>query len=152
MSALFPGLGQIYNRRYWKLPLIVGGYLGLGYATSWNNGMLDDYSRAYRDIMDNDPTTKSYMDFFPPTVSEDSLDKAWLTRLLQSRKNYYRRHGGRLPAGDGRRLRGRIAEPFRHIPRPVDGHSARHNKRIARQQTRNRPAMGLHFLNIHHNK
>ncbi|MBP3640073.1 MAG: hypothetical protein J6J20_09325 [Muribaculaceae bacterium] len=92
MSALFPGLGQIYNRRYWKLPLIVGGYLGLGYATSWNNGMLDDYSRAYRDIMDNDPTTKSYMDFFPPTVSEDSLDKAWLTRLLQSRKNYYRRN------------------------------------------------------------
>lgn len=92
MSALFPGLGQVYNRRYWKLPIIVGGYLGLGYATSWNNNMLDDYSRAYRDIMDNDPSTKSYMDFFPPTVSEDSLDKAWLTKLLQSRKNYFRRN------------------------------------------------------------
>ncbi|MDE6269281.1 MAG: hypothetical protein K2M12_00305 [Muribaculaceae bacterium] len=92
MSALFPGLGQVYNRRYWKLPIIVGGYLGLGYATSWNNGMLDDYTRAYRDITDNDPSTKSYMDFFPPTVSEESLDKAWLTRLLQSRKNYFRRN------------------------------------------------------------
>ena len=92
MSALFPGLGQIYNRRYWKLPIIVGGYLGLGYATSWNNTMLSDYSRAYRDIMDNDPNTNSYMDFFPPTVSEDSLDKNWLTSLLQSRKNYFRRN------------------------------------------------------------
>lgn len=92
MSALFPGLGQVYNRRYWKLPIVVGAYLGLGYATSWNNGMLDDYSRAYRDIMDNDPTTNSYMDFFPPTVTEDSLDKAWLTSLLQSRKNFYRRN------------------------------------------------------------
>lgn len=92
MSALFPGLGQVYNRRYWKLPIVVGVYLGLGYATSWNNGMLDDYSRAYRDIMDNDPTTNSYMDFFPPTVTEDSLDKTWLTSLLQSRKNFYRRN------------------------------------------------------------
>lgn len=92
LSALFPGLGQIYNRRYWKLPVIVGGYMGLVYATSWNNGMLDDYTRAYRDIMDNDPSTKSYMDFFPPTTQESDLDKTWLTNVLQSRKNYYRRN------------------------------------------------------------
>lgn len=92
MSALCPGLGQVYNRRYWKLPIIVGGYLGLAYATSWNNTMLTDYTRAYRDIMDTDPTTNSYMDFFPPTVKEDDLDKAWLTNILQSRKNYFRRN------------------------------------------------------------
>lgn len=92
MSALFPGLGQIYNRRYWKLPIVVGAYLGLGYATSWNNGMLNDYQRAYRDIMDSDPSTKSYMDFFPPGTDEASIDRSWLTRLLQSRKNFYRRN------------------------------------------------------------
>lgn len=92
MSALFPGLGQVYNRRYWKLPIIIGGYLGLGYATSWNNDMLTDYTRAYADIMDNDPTTKSYMDFFPSTVNESDLDRQWLTNLLQSRKNYFRRN------------------------------------------------------------
>ncbi len=92
MSALFPGLGQIYNRRYWKLPIIVGGYLGLGYATSWNNGMLRDYTRAYRDISDTDPSTKSYMDFFPPTVQESDLDRQWLTSLLKSRKDFYRRN------------------------------------------------------------
>ena len=92
LSALFPGLGQVYNRRYWKLPLIIGGYLGLGYATNWNNGMLKDYTVAYRDIMDSDPTTNSYMNFFPPTTSEANLDKTWLTNLLQSRKNFYRRN------------------------------------------------------------
>ncbi len=92
MSALCPGLGQVYNRRYWKLPIVVGGYLGLAYATSWNNTMLTDYTRAYRDIMDTDPTTTSYMDFFPPTVSESDLDKTWLTKVLQSRRNYFRRN------------------------------------------------------------
>lgn len=92
MSALFPGLGQIYNRRYWKLPIVVGAFMGLGYATSWNNGMLSDYTRAYRDIMDNDPSTNSYMNFFPPTTNESDLDRKWLTNLLQSRKNYFRRN------------------------------------------------------------
>lgn len=92
MSALFPGLGQLYNRRYWKLPIVVGAFMGLGYATSWNNNMLNDYTRAYRDIMDNDPSTNSYMNFFPPTTSESDLDHTWLTNVLQSRKNFYRRN------------------------------------------------------------
>ena len=92
MSALFPGLGQAYNRRYWKLPLVVAGFMGLGYGTQWNNTMLRDYTRAYADIMDNDPSTKSYMDFFPSTVKEESLDKSWLTNVLKSRKDFYRRN------------------------------------------------------------
>ena len=92
MSALFPGLGQLYNRRYWKLPIVIGAFMGLGYATSWNNTMLRDYTTAYSDIMDNDPTTKSYMDFFAPTVKEEDLDHAWLTSLLRTRKNYFRRN------------------------------------------------------------
>lgn len=92
MSALFPGLGQAYNRRFWKLPIIVAGFMGLGYGTSWNNGMLRDYTRAYSDIMDNDPNTKSYMDFFPSTIKEEDLDRSWLTNILKSRKDYYRRN------------------------------------------------------------
>ena len=92
LSALFPGLGQIYNRRYWKLPIVVGGYLGLAYAFNWNSTMLRDYTNAYSDIMDNDPSTKSYMDFFPPTVKEENLDKTWLTNLLKNRKDFFRRN------------------------------------------------------------
>lgn len=92
LSALCPGLGQIYNRRYWKLPIVIGGFMGLGYGASWNNTMLSDYTRAYYDLMDNDPSTKSYMDFFPPNTKEESLNRSWLERILQSRKNYFRRN------------------------------------------------------------
>jgi len=92
LSALFPGLGQLYNRRYWKLPIIIGGFMGLGYATSWNNGMLRDYTRAYSDILDNDPSTRSYMDFFPPTTKEEDLNVTWLANTFKSRKDYYRRN------------------------------------------------------------
>ncbi len=92
LSALCPGLGQIYNRSFWKLPIIVAGYMGLGYGTSWNARMYGDYKTAYADLMDDDPDTKSYLDFFPPTVTEDSLDKAWLQRTLKSRKDFYRRN------------------------------------------------------------
>ena len=92
MSVLFPGLGQVYNRRYWKLPIIVGGFMGLAYGTSWNNEQFQDYSQAYRDLLDNDPSSNSYMNFFPPNTSEDSLDKNWLTNVMKRRKDYYRRN------------------------------------------------------------
>lgn len=92
MSALCPGLGQIYNRRYWKLPIVIGGYVGLAYATAWNGRMLSDYTRAYRDIMDSDPNTKSYMDFYPSTTKEEDLDMSWLQRSLKSKKDFYRRN------------------------------------------------------------
>ncbi len=92
LSVLCPGLGQIYNRRYWKLPIVVGAFVGLGYGMAWNNRMLNDYTRAYRDATDNDPSTNSYMDFYPPTTKESDLDMAWLTRALKSKKDYYRRY------------------------------------------------------------
>ena len=92
LSALFPGLGQIYNRRYWKLPIVVGGFMGLGYATNWNNGQLKDYTQAYRDLMGNDPATNSYMNFFPSTTKEEDLDKNWLTNTMRTRRDFYRRN------------------------------------------------------------
>lgn len=92
MSALCPGLGQIYNRRYWKLPIVVGAFVGLTYGASWNNRMYKDYSRGYRDVMDDDPDTRSYMNFFPPTVKESDLDVAWLQKVMKNKRNYYRRY------------------------------------------------------------
>lgn len=92
LSALFPGLGQIYNRRFWKLPIVVGAYMALGYGTQWNNTMLGDYTRAYNDLMDSDPNTKSYMDFFPSTIKESDLDRQWLERTFKARKDYARRN------------------------------------------------------------
>jgi len=61
-SAVFPGLGQIYNKKYWKLPLIYGGFAALIYSVNWNNKYYQKYKTAYSDIIDSDPTTKSYED------------------------------------------------------------------------------------------
>lgn len=92
LSALCPGLGQIYNRRFWKLPIVVGAFVGLAYGTSWNQRMLNDYTRAYRDAVDDDPDTRSYMDFYPPTTKEEDINMEWLQRALKNKKNYYRRY------------------------------------------------------------
>lgn len=46
-SAIVPGLGQIYNRQYWKLPILYGGLMGCFYAITWNNKNYSDYTDAY---------------------------------------------------------------------------------------------------------
>ena len=63
LALVLPGAGQIYNRKYWKLPIIYGGFIGCAYAMRWNNQMYIDYSQAYLDIMDDDPNTASYTQF-----------------------------------------------------------------------------------------
>ena len=65
LALVFPGGGQIYNRKYWKLPIVYGGFVGCTYALNWNTKMYNDYSQAYLDIMDDDPNTNSYEDFLP---------------------------------------------------------------------------------------
>ena len=55
LAMVLPGAGQIYNRKFWKLPIIYGGFMGCIYALTWNNMMYKDYSQAYLDLMDDDP-------------------------------------------------------------------------------------------------
>ena len=90
-AIAFPGGGQIYNRKYWKLPIIYGGFLGCFYALSWNNNMYRDYSQAYIDIMDSNPDTKSYMNFLPPTYDAEA-NKERLKDIFKHKKDYYRRY------------------------------------------------------------
>ena len=45
LALVLPGAGQIYNRKYWKLPIIYGGFVGCAYAMRWNNMMYHDYSQ-----------------------------------------------------------------------------------------------------------
>lgn len=90
-SLLFPGGGQIYNRKYWKLPIVYGGYVGCIYALTWNQSTYMDYQSAYVDIMDDDPNTKSYEDFLPPNYEIDTSMEDWLKSVFKQRKNKYRR-------------------------------------------------------------
>ena len=89
-ALVFPGGGQIYNHKYWKLPIVYGGFLGCTYALNWNNQMYSDYSQAYLDIMDDDPGTASYEDFLPPRYNVEA-NKDYLTRVFKNRKDNYRR-------------------------------------------------------------
>lgn len=57
LSAALPGAGQVYNKKYWKLPIVyvgLGGLAGLvGYsAVEWKG-----YTKAYRLELDDDPAT-----------------------------------------------------------------------------------------------
>ena len=91
-SLLFPGGGQIYNHKYWKLPIVYGGYVGCIYALTWNQSTYMDYKNAYVDIMDDDPNTKSYEDFLPPHYEIDTDMEEWLKGVFKQRKNKYRRY------------------------------------------------------------
>lgn len=42
-AAILPGLGQAYNKKYWKLPLVYGGFYALGYAINYYNGLYTEY-------------------------------------------------------------------------------------------------------------
>ena len=92
LSLLFPGGGQIYNHKYWKLPIVYGGYVGCIYALTWNQSTYMDYQNAYVDIMDDDPNTKSYEDFLPPHYEIDTDMEEWLKGVFKQRKNKYRRY------------------------------------------------------------
>lgn len=91
LAIAFPGAGQIYNRKYWKLPLIYGGFVGCIYALTWNGSMYRDYSQAYMDITDNDPNTKSYENFLP-TGYDVNARLEYLQSLFRRKKNYFRRY------------------------------------------------------------
>lgn len=91
LAIVLPGAGQIYNRKYWKLPFVYGGFVGCAYAMRWNNQMFRDYSQAYMDIMDDDPNTQSYNQFLHLGAKIDSSNLERYKRLFKNRKDKFRR-------------------------------------------------------------
>lgn len=89
-SAIFPGLGQIYNRKYWKLPIVYGFFVGLTYAITWNNGYYQDYLGAYQDMMDGNPETNRWHNMLPYGQNPETVDRQWFTNVLQQRKDHFR--------------------------------------------------------------
>jgi len=91
LALVIPGGGQIYNRKYWKLPLVYGGFVGCVYAMMWNNMMYKDYAQAYLDIMDDDPGTASYNKFLHLGRRIDSTNEERYKQIFKKRKDRYRR-------------------------------------------------------------
>ena len=91
LALVIPGAGQIYNRKYWKLPIVYGGFVGCAYAMRWNNQMYRDYSQAYMDLMDNDPNTDSYNSFMHLGTKIDESNITRYQELFKRRKDRFRR-------------------------------------------------------------
>lgn len=91
LALVIPGGGQIYNRKFWKLPIIYGGFMGCIYALTWNNMMYKDYSQAYLDIMDDDPGTASYNKFLHLGRQITPENEEQYQKIFKSRKDKYRR-------------------------------------------------------------
>lgn len=89
-SAVVPGLGQIYNRKYWKLPIVYAGYAALVYAVSWNGGYYTKYKKAYVSIADENDATNDYVNFIPSGQDITTIDKTWFTQVLQQKQMSYR--------------------------------------------------------------
>ncbi|MCD8281696.1 MAG: DUF5683 domain-containing protein [Prevotella sp.] len=92
LALVFPGGGQIYNRKYWKLPIFYGGFVGCAYAWSWNNQMYSDYKQAYLDLTDDDDSTRSYEQFLHLGAEITSSNLSRYQTLFSKRKDRFRRY------------------------------------------------------------
>lgn len=87
LALTFPGAGQIYNRKYWKLPIIYGGAVGVAYAISYYGGYYNDYMSGYRDYMDSDPNTNYHLELIPIGYPVSNAGT-----YVKNRVNSYRRY------------------------------------------------------------
>ena len=79
LSTICPGAGQIYNKSYWKVPIVIGGFATMAYIIDWNARGYNRYKRAYELVADGDDTTI------------DEFNGRYSAELLRNTKNSFRR-------------------------------------------------------------
>ena len=95
-SAVLPGLGQVYNRKYWKVPVIYLGFGTIVYFINWNNDNYQLFRRGYFDLIDDDPDTQGYLEI--EAVRRNNYDLSNPTHFnnlrtaLMRQKDYFRRN------------------------------------------------------------
>lgn len=80
LSTIFPGAGQVYNRSYWKVPIVIGAFATMGYVIDFNNRGYKRFQTAFNLATDGDDTT---VDEFKGRYSAD---------FLRTLRNNYRRN------------------------------------------------------------
>lgn len=83
LSAVLPGLGQVYNEKYWKVPIIYGAFTGLTYYASYNNFVYNKYREGYN--------IKVKIDLGELSKSEDIFSYTTKENLLRY-KDLWRRY------------------------------------------------------------
>ena len=93
--ALLPGGGQIYNRKYWKLPIVWGAFMACYYSVTWNHRQYQDYHAAYRDLSSEDPSKNTSWLAFAPAGAKAEDYKTYQSTLKSTLKrgnDFYRRY------------------------------------------------------------
>lgn len=92
--SIIPGGGQVYNRKYWKLPIIATAYTGFYYAITWNHNNLTEYANAFRDIKSDTPLeNRSWTDFIPSNANpEDYINNTSFHERLRRGRDFYQRN------------------------------------------------------------
>ncbi|MBN4081590.1 hypothetical protein JYU23_00510 [bacterium AH-315-C07] len=96
-SAILPGWGQLYNKKYWKIPVIYAGFGVMAYLIKMNHCRYSDYRDAYRVRTDGDSLT---MDIYNPNsieigltpCSSDGSDHKYTESNLLKLRDFYRRN------------------------------------------------------------
>ena len=95
-SAILPGLGQAYNKKYWKIPLVYIGFGAIGYFIDWNNDNYQLMLKGYRHWTDGNDETTGYLEI--ESISKmkydinDPKDYEHVKTGLQKQQDYYRRN------------------------------------------------------------
>jgi hypothetical protein len=94
LLSLVPGLGQAYNKKYWKIPIVYAGLGGIGYFVGWNNKNYQTIKTAYNDFTDEDPLTDSYLELEGTKYYdlETSSGQNEYKTVLNKQQDYYRRN------------------------------------------------------------
>jgi len=103
-SAVAPGLGQIYNKKYWKAPVVYAGFGVLVYFVIFNTTNYNEFKNGILDFTDTIPGTDSYLNLisdkldpstFDPVLHPDTYNPSsavWFEDQLKNGMSYYRRN------------------------------------------------------------
>ena len=87
LSTIFPGAGQVYNKSYWRVPIIIGGMASTIYTIDWNNRGYQRFITAYSLKVDYEKNPEKY-----PNGAADEFHGAYSSTFLKNLKNSYRRN------------------------------------------------------------
>ena len=88
LSLIFPGAGQVFNKSYWKVPIVLGGMASMVYVIDWNNRGFKRFKTAYALRADFDEHPENY----PGGVSKDEFQGRYSATFLKNLRDSYRRN------------------------------------------------------------